>query len=94
MFGGVAILNLDSKGRLAIPAKHRDALIAACEGRLTVTVDPSQCLRFIVSCTKSLGAISAHCERTGETIQGIDPGRPFFDQADPNEIYDLVAVMH
>ncbi|MBV8467353.1 MAG: division/cell wall cluster transcriptional repressor MraZ [Burkholderiales bacterium] len=44
MFGGVAILNLDSKGRLAIPAKHRDALIAACEGRLTVTVDPSQCL--------------------------------------------------
>jgi MraZ protein len=44
MFGGVAILNLDSKGRLAIPAKHRDALAEGCAGRLTVTVDPSQCL--------------------------------------------------
>ncbi|PHV12765.1 division/cell wall cluster transcriptional repressor MraZ [Chitinimonas sp. BJB300] len=44
MFGGVATLNLDSKGRLAIPAKHRDALLQSCGGRLTVTVDPSQCL--------------------------------------------------
>ena len=44
MFGGVVILNIDSKGRLAIPAKHRDALIEGCGGRLTVTVDPSQCL--------------------------------------------------
>lgn len=44
MFGGVATLNLDSKGRLAIPAKHRDALLQGCGGKLTVTVDPSQCL--------------------------------------------------
>lgn len=44
MFGGVAILNLDSKGRLAIPAKHRDALVEQCEGRLTLTVDQSGCL--------------------------------------------------
>ncbi|WP_269531705.1 division/cell wall cluster transcriptional repressor MraZ [Chitinimonas sp. BJYL2] len=44
MFGGVALLNLDSKGRLAIPARHRDALLAQCSGRLTITVDPSQCL--------------------------------------------------
>lgn len=44
MFGGVSTLNLDSKGRLAIPAKHRDALLQGCAGRLTITVDPSQCL--------------------------------------------------
>ncbi|MBV1775538.1 division/cell wall cluster transcriptional repressor MraZ [Burkholderiaceae bacterium DAT-1] len=44
MFGGVAILNLDSKGRLAIPARHRDALLESCAGHLVVTVDPSQCL--------------------------------------------------
>lgn len=44
MFGGVATLNLDSKGRLAIPAKHRDALLQSCAGKLTITVDPSQCL--------------------------------------------------
>ncbi len=41
MFGGVTILSLDSKGRLAIPAKHRDALLAGCEGHLTLTVDQS-----------------------------------------------------
>ncbi len=44
MFGGVASLNLDSKGRLAIPAKHRDALLSQCDGKLFMTVDPSQCL--------------------------------------------------
>lgn len=44
MFGGVATLNLDSKGRLAIPARHRDALLAQCAGKLYLTVDPSQCL--------------------------------------------------
>lgn len=44
MFGGVTVLNLDSKGRLAIPAKHRDALLEQCEGRLKITVDQSGCL--------------------------------------------------
>ncbi|MFC4159964.1 division/cell wall cluster transcriptional repressor MraZ [Chitinimonas lacunae] len=44
MFSGVTNLNLDSKGRLAIPAKHRDALLEQGEGRLIVTVDPSRCL--------------------------------------------------
>ncbi|MCE3000232.1 MAG: cell division/cell wall cluster transcriptional repressor MraZ, partial [Betaproteobacteria bacterium] len=27
MFRGVAQLNLDSKGRLAVPARHRDVLL-------------------------------------------------------------------
>lgn len=44
MFSGVAHLNLDGKGRLAVPAKHRDLLRQQCEGRLVVTVDPSRCL--------------------------------------------------
>ncbi|MDK2122454.1 division/cell wall cluster transcriptional repressor MraZ [Parachitinimonas caeni] len=44
MFGGVTTLSLDSKGRLAIPAKHRDVLSEQCGGRLFITVDPSQCL--------------------------------------------------
>jgi MraZ protein len=44
MFRGVAKLNLDSKGRLAVPSKHRDALAAHCSGRLVITADPSQCL--------------------------------------------------
>ncbi|HNX70237.1 MAG TPA: cell division/cell wall cluster transcriptional repressor MraZ, partial [Rivihabitans pingtungensis] len=28
MFGGVSTLSLDSKGRLAIPARHRERLLA------------------------------------------------------------------
>ncbi len=34
MFQGAAALSLDTKGRLAIPARHRDALAVAAEGHL------------------------------------------------------------
>lgn len=44
MFRGVAQLSLDSKGRLAIPARHRDVLRERCDGRLIITADPSRCL--------------------------------------------------
>jgi MraZ protein len=44
MFRGSATLNLDNKGRLAMPARHRDALLVRCEGRLVVTADPTRCL--------------------------------------------------
>ena len=44
MFGGVSSLNMDSKGRLAIPAKHRDALLVRNQGRLVLTADPAGCL--------------------------------------------------
>jgi transcriptional regulator MraZ len=43
-FRGVTSLSLDAKGRLAIPAKHRDALMPGGEGRLVLTADPSRCL--------------------------------------------------
>lgn len=44
MFRGVAQLNLDSKGRLAIPARHRDALLERCAGHLVITADADRCL--------------------------------------------------
>lgn len=44
MFSGVSSLNVDSKGRLAIPAKHRDALLVRSEGRVVMTVSPDGCL--------------------------------------------------
>lgn len=44
MFRGVAQLNLDSKGRLAVPARFRDALVARCSGHLVVTADSDRCL--------------------------------------------------
>jgi MraZ protein len=46
VFQGASAINLDAKGRMSIPAKHRDALAIACEGRLTLTRDPSGCLLF------------------------------------------------
>src|SRR6185295_13190517 len=44
VFRGVTHLALDNKGRLAIPARHREALAHQAEGRLVLTADPSHCL--------------------------------------------------
>ena len=44
MFRGVAQLNLDTKGRLAVPARYREALVARCGGRLVITADYDKCL--------------------------------------------------
>lgn len=44
MFQGASALNLDAKGRMSIPARHRDALAVQCEGRLTLTRHPDGCL--------------------------------------------------
>lgn len=44
MFEGAAALSLDAKGRLAVPARHRDALLAAGEGKLVLTAHPHRCL--------------------------------------------------
>ncbi len=44
MFRGVHTLNLDVKGRLAIPSKFRERLRVLCDGKLIVTVDRDHCL--------------------------------------------------
>jgi len=44
MFQGAAQLNLDSKNRLAIPARYRDMLVAHCAGQLVLTADADGCL--------------------------------------------------
>ncbi len=44
MFQGAAQLNLDSKGRLAIPARYRDMLLQQCNGELVMTADADGCL--------------------------------------------------
>ena len=46
MFQGASALNLDAKGRMSIPARHRDALLLQCEGRVTLTKHPHGCLLF------------------------------------------------
>jgi MraZ protein len=44
MFRGVNNLNLDAKGRMAIPARYRDRLLESCGGRLIFTIDVDRCL--------------------------------------------------
>jgi MraZ protein len=44
MFQGAAALSLDAKGRLAIPARHRDALTKLAENQLILTAHPHRCL--------------------------------------------------
>jgi MraZ protein len=44
MFRGVNALNLDSKGRLAIPVRYREDLQRLSEGRVVLTVDRDHCL--------------------------------------------------
>lgn len=44
VFEGATALSLDAKGRLAIPARHRELLLAAAEGSLVLTAHPHRCL--------------------------------------------------
>jgi MraZ protein len=44
MFQGAAALNLDAKGRMAIPVRHRAALAGVGEGHFVFTAHPHGCL--------------------------------------------------
>ena len=44
MFRGVTTLNLDTKGRFAIPTKYRERLVDTCASQLVITVDKDRCL--------------------------------------------------
>ncbi|GGK07760.1 division/cell wall cluster transcriptional repressor MraZ [Pseudomonas matsuisoli] len=39
MFRGANAINLDAKGRLAMPSRFRDELVSRCSGQLIVTID-------------------------------------------------------
>ncbi len=44
MFRGATTVNLDSKNRLVVPTRYRDALLVNGGGRVVLTADPNQCL--------------------------------------------------
>ncbi|MFY9329618.1 MAG: division/cell wall cluster transcriptional repressor MraZ [Georgfuchsia sp.] len=44
MFQGATALNLDAKGRMGIPARHRDLLTSLSDGHLVLTAHPHRCL--------------------------------------------------
>jgi MraZ protein len=42
VFRGLSAINLDAKGRLAIPTKYREMLTGLCAGRLVATIDTEE----------------------------------------------------
>ena len=44
MFRGASRLNLDAKGRLAIPTRYRERLNECCASELVITIDKDRCL--------------------------------------------------
>jgi len=44
VFFGASSLNLDAKGRLSVPTRHQEALMASCEGQVTITQHYEGCL--------------------------------------------------
>lgn len=47
MFRGNNPINLDVKGRMAVPARYRDALVDQCGGQLVATIDIQDKCLFI-----------------------------------------------
>ncbi len=44
MFFGASSLSLDAKGRLSVPTRHHEALMASCKGQVTMTQHYEGCL--------------------------------------------------
>lgn len=44
VFQGTSLLVLDAKGRMTMPTRHRDALLALCEASVTLTRHPDGCV--------------------------------------------------
>lgn len=44
MFRGATNLSMDAKGRLAVPAKHRETLLTQSAGNVVLTAHPHRCL--------------------------------------------------
>ncbi len=44
VFRGGPVLSLDGKGRVVVPARHRDVLLSICQGHLIIAKNPDGCL--------------------------------------------------
>ncbi|MCP3674978.1 MAG: division/cell wall cluster transcriptional repressor MraZ [Gammaproteobacteria bacterium] len=68
MFRGASSINLDAKGRIAIPAKYRDRLRESCDGQIIVTIDLEQpCLSLFPL---------PHWEQLERQLQGLSNTNP------------------
>lgn len=68
MFRGANSINLDSKGRIAIPAKYRDSIVESAESHMIVTFDPyDNCLLIFTL---------KHWESTEADLQALSNSKP------------------
>ena len=79
MFKGFNSISIDAKGRLAIPARHRDQLSAEDSGALILTLNPwDRCLwlypasqwAFIEAKLQELSDFDREARRTKQIIRG------------------------
>lgn len=47
MFRGVQHINMDAKGRMAVPARQREPLLEQCAGEIVATIDTQNTCLFI-----------------------------------------------
>ena len=52
MFRGINTINLDAKGRMAMPARYREQLVNYCSGHLIVTIDTNHCCLLLYPLTE------------------------------------------
>jgi len=68
VFRGANSINLDSKGRIAIPAKYRDGIVESANSHLIVTCDPyDNCLLIFTL---------PHWESTEADLQSLSNSKP------------------
>ncbi len=78
MFLGTSVLNIDAKGRMAMPAKYRDQLVELCAGRMVITVHRDGCLLLypmpawedIVAELNKLPGLDPHVRRLQRNLMG------------------------
>jgi len=68
LFRGANSINLDSKGRIAIPAKYRDDILSSCHSHMIITCDPyDNCLLIFTL---------QHWEATEASLQSLSNSKP------------------
>lgn len=79
MIRGTSQLNLDAKGRIAIPTKHRDDLVEQCGGSMVVTISThDRCLWLYPATTwvaveeklVALPTMNSHTRRVKQMLIG------------------------
>ncbi len=68
MFRGVQHINMDAKGRLAMPSRQREPLLADCAGNIVVTIDTQSTCLVIYPLPE--------WERVEKDIQGLPAMKP------------------